>query len=239
MIKLLTYAEAFGQFSASPFCLKATWLLNMSDLPWERVDMNDPRSMPHQKLPAIRDGDTLVADSDNIRQHLEARGADFEPNLSDIDKATARAFIRMAEEHMYFHQVMDRWGKDENWVIIRELFFGQIPKPLRGFISGGIRKSARKGLHQQGIGRLTEEERMARIEPDLNAITTRLWQGQFLFGDTPTAADASVGAILACMQSSPTPTVLSRRIATDPVLSDYVDRATATMGNDWVSSASA
>lgn len=239
MIKLLTYKEAFGQFSASPFCVKAAWLLNMAGAEWERVDMNDPRKMPNQKLPAIKDGDALIADSDNIRAYLEARGADFEPGLSDSDKSTARAFIRMAEEHMYFHQVMDRWGNDANWEIIRELFFSEIPKPLRSFISGAIRKGALKGVVWQGVGRFSETERLTRIEPDLVAIKTRLQNSPFLFGDKPTAADASVAAVLGGIAVSPTPTMLSQRVATDAHLSDYADRAAQQMGNGWVSAASA
>lgn len=239
MIKLITYPEAFGQFSASPFCVKAAWLLNMAGEVWERVDTSDPRKMPFQKLPVIKDGETEIADSDNIRAYLEARGANFERGLSDSDKSTARAFIRMAEEHMYFHLIMDRWGNDENWEIIREQFFSEIPKPLRKFISGGIRKSALKGVVWQGVGRFPEAERLARIEPDLVAIATRLQDSPFLFGDHPTAADASVAAVLGGMAASPTPTMLSQRVATDARLSDYAARGAKEICNDWVSAVSA
>jgi glutathione S-transferase len=239
MIKLLTYKEAFGQFSASPFCVKAAWLLNMAGEAWERKDLNDPRKMPNQKLPAIKVGERLIPDSDNIRAYLEEQGTDFEPGLSDSEKSTARAFIRMAEEHLYFHQVMDRWGNDKNWEIIREIFFTEIPKPLRNFISGGIRKGALKGLHQQGVSRLSEEDRLARVEHDLVAISTRLTHHPFLFGDRPTAADASVAAVIAGIAAAPTPTMLSQRVGADAILFDYANRAAKEMGNGWVSAGSA
>ncbi len=80
MITLITYAPSFGQPAASPFCIKAIWLLNMSGLAWEREDTADPRKMPKQKLPAIRIGSDIIPDSDNIRTYLEAQGA--EKNLS-------------------------------------------------------------------------------------------------------------------------------------------------------------
>ena len=67
MITLITFAPAFGQISASPFCVKAVWMLNMSGLQWQREDSMDPRKMPKQKLPVIRVGQTLVQDSDNIQ----------------------------------------------------------------------------------------------------------------------------------------------------------------------------
>lgn len=56
MITLITYAPAFGQVAASPFCVKAIWLLNMSGQKWQREDSMDPRRMPKQKLPVIRVG---------------------------------------------------------------------------------------------------------------------------------------------------------------------------------------
>ena len=112
MITLLTYPPAFGQFSGSPFCIKAAHLLNLSGQHWRRENTLDPRMMPHQKLPVIRAEDQLIADSDMIRDYLEAQGAQFDDGLSEIGKSTSRAFIRMAEEHLYFHIVLDRWGND-------------------------------------------------------------------------------------------------------------------------------
>lgn len=230
MITLLTFRPAFGQFAASPFCVKAAWLLNLSGQKWTREDHDDPRRMPHQKLPAIRVGGNLIPDSENLRGFLEDQGADFDPGLSELDKATSRAFIRMAEEHMYFHIVLDRWGNDAVWPIIRDTYFHMIPKPIRGFVTSRLRKQCLSGMQRQGLGRFTEEERMQRLEPDLKAIAARLWHGPFLFGDHPTAADASVAAMLGNMRATPVKTLLQQRIAQDPMLSDYIDRCEVAMG---------
>lgn len=229
MITLITYGPSFGQPAASPFCIKAIWLLNMSGQPWQREDTPDPRKMPKAKLPAIRVGQQIIPDSDNIRSYLEQQGADFDAGLSDMEKATSRAFIRMAEEHMYFHVVMDRWVDDSVWPAIRDTYFAMIPKLLRGIITNRLRKTVIKGMHSQGIGRFTPQERLERIEPDLQAITTRLWQGPFLFGDQPTAADASVASMLANMRATPGKTLLKTRIAEDEILCRYIDRASDSM----------
>lgn len=229
MITLITFAPAFGQPAASPFCVKAIWLLNLSGQLWQREDTADPRKMPKQKLPAIRVDDLIVPDSENIRRHLEAQGADFEHGLSEMEKATSRAFICMAEEHMYFHIVLDRWGDDTVWPIIRDEYFKVVPKLLRGVVTNKLRKACLQGMDRQGLGRFTPEERLERLEPDLNAITTRLWHGPFLFGDRPTAADASVGAMLANMRSTPGKTLLKTRIAEDEILCRYIDRCSDAM----------
>lgn len=136
----------------------------------------------------------------------------------------------MTEEHMYFHQALDRWENPETWAIIRDTYFAQIPKLLRGVITSGLRKTFLKGMKAQGLGRLTPKERMARLEPDLQAISVRLTQTPFLFGDHPTAADASVGAMLFAMRCTPTETLLKQRVHSDAILSSYVDRVHAALG---------
>ncbi|NNE52912.1 MAG: glutathione S-transferase family protein [Sulfitobacter sp.] len=230
MITLITYNPAFGQPAGSPFCVKAMWLLNLSGQPWQREDTADPRKMPKGKLPVIRVGNRLIADSDNIRAYLEEQGTDFDHGLSKMDRATSRAFIRMAEEHLYFHIVLDRWGDDRVWPTVRDTYFALIPKPLRGLVTNRLRRSVIAGANFQGLGRLSPAERLERVEPDLAAITTRLWQGKFLFGDRPTAADASVAAMLAAMRATPGDTLLRQRISDDEMLTAYIDRAEATMG---------
>lgn len=224
MITLLTYPPAFGQFSGSPFCVKAAHLLKMSGQRWQREDTLDPRVMPYKKMPVIRVKDQLIGDSELIRTYLESQGADFDIGLSDTEKSTARAMIRMAEEHMYFHALLDRWGNDEMWPTLRETYFKMIPKLMRGMVSNKIRKNVLSGMMVQGLGRFTPQQRLARLEPDLVAIATRVRQNQFLFGDRATAADVSVGPMLGGMMASPGKTALTARIKNDAVLMGYISR---------------
>lgn len=224
MLTLLTFPAAFGEFSASPFCVKAAYLLQQSGQRWQRSDLLDPRKMPHQKLPVLRTPERLVPDSNLIRHWLEAQGVDFDAGLSDIDKAHSHALIRMAEEHLYFHILLDRWGNDDVWAILRETYFTGIPALLRKPISGSVRKSVLTGLRSHGIARLSEQERLEKVEQDLMAISAVLWQSTFLMGDQPSAADLSVGPMLAAMRATPVETPLTRRIKQDTLLTSYLDR---------------
>jgi len=230
MLTLVTYPPAFDQPSASPFCVKAMYLLNLSGLPWQRQDTADPRNWPKGKLPALWVKDEIIGDSDNIRRWLEQKGSEFDAGLSDLDKATSRAFIRMVEEHMYFHILLDRWGNDAVWPSIRDTYFASIPSVFRKFVTRRIRRGVLNGMNSQGLGRLTGQERMARVEPDLQAIGHRLWHGPFLFGANPTAADASVAPMLAAMAATPGHTEMSQRVATDEILTSYMARAAKAMG---------
>lgn len=231
MLTLYTYAPAFGQPSGSGFSVKAMYLLTMSGFEWRRENVADPRKFPNGKLPAIQTPDEgLIGDSDAIRAYLERKGADFDPSLSDDDKANSRAFIRMAEEHLYFHLLYERWCNDRVWPHVRDAYFGTVPALIRGFVTRQIRKPVVKGMVQHGIGRMSQEERMTRIEPDLCAVATRLGSRPYLFGETPTAADASVAPMLAGGAASPVPTRLSTRIAEDPVLRPYFERVHTALG---------
>ena len=223
MITLITFPSAFGEVSASPFCVKAMAMLNMAGVAWQREDTNDPRKMPYQKLPVIRVDGQLIGDTTLIRRYLEGRGADFDPGLNDLQKAQSRAFIHMAEDNLYFHQLLDRWENDKVWAILQNSFFGDIPKVLRGLISGRVRAAQLKAGKAQGLGRFTAAERLDLIEPDLQAIAMIVGEG-FLIGDVPSSADISVAAVLAGMMATPVETPLQQRVAGDPVLSAYVDR---------------
>lgn len=230
MLKLITYPPAYGLFAPSPFCVKAAYLLNMSGQDWEREDLADPRKMPFGKLPVLRAEGRLVPDSDGIRQYLESKGTDFDAGLSDLDRANARAFIRMAEEHLYFHLVQDRWGNDAVWPSLRETYFGTLPAGVKQMTAGLLRRQVVSGLKYQGTGRFAEHERIARVSRDLDAIAIRLGAGPFLFGDTPTSADASVGPILQALAASPKPTALSSTVTENKTLADYIARMESACG---------
>lgn len=230
MITLTTFHPMFGEPSASSFSTKAIYMLNMAGVTWTRENTNDPRKWPKGKLPAITVDGQIIGDSDNIRAWLESTGADLNKGLSDIDRSTARALIRMAEEHLYFNVVMDRWGNDAVWPVIRDAYFRDVPWVLRGLVTNGLRKKLMRGMHVQGLGRLTPEERLERANQDLEAITARLFEGKFLFGDTPTLADASVAPVLGGLRSTPGDTALSLRVRNDPVLNPYVDRVAEALG---------
>ncbi|SPH19323.1 hypothetical protein ASD8599_00048 [Ascidiaceihabitans donghaensis] len=230
MITLTVFPPMFGETSASSFSTKAIYLMTMAGVPWTRENSSDPRKWPKGKLPAITVDGKVIGDSDGIRAYLEAQGADFDKGLSDLEKSTSRGLIRMAEDHLYYHVMLDRWADDAVWPTIRDAYFADIPKPLRGLITGGLRRNVMKGMHVQGLGRLSPEERLARANQDLEAITTRLWEGPFLFGEQPTLADACVAPVLGGLRSTPVATLLSKRVSEDAVLGAYIDRVDEALG---------
>ena len=229
MLTLITFPPGFGSPSLSPFCAKAIYLLNLSGLEWQPEVTSDPRRMPHGKLPVLRTPEALIPDSDGIGRYLEQQGATFSAGLSDEEAGTARALIRMMEDHLYPLLLLDRWERDDVWPLVRDTCFAEIPVLLRGAITAGIRRNLLRGMETQGLARLTWEERLVRADQDLAVLRQRLETRPFLFGDVPTLADASGAAILGALRATPVDTPLSRRVSDDAELSGYVDRADTVM----------
>ncbi|WP_291728052.1 glutathione S-transferase family protein [Leisingera sp. F5] len=229
MLTLLTYPNNGPVFSLSPFCVKAALLLAFSGQSWIREDLNDPRKMPHRKLPVLRTPGGLVPDSNAIRAWLEQQGADFDSALGTRDRAQAQMLIRMAEDTLYFHVVRDRWDNDAVWPTIRDSYFQEIPALIRRPVTGAIRRSVHNGLMFQGTARFNETERNQRLHQDLRALADLLKGQDFLFGAQISSADFSVASMLQAMGTTPVRTALVSRILDDTVLQPYVDRVFETV----------
>lgn len=192
MIILDTYQGAFGEPSASPFCVKAMCLMEMSNLKWEAKYISNPSKAPKQKLPVMHDGSTTIADSEFIRIHLEEKyKIDFDSHLSSEQKAISRMIIRALDEHFYFLVVSARWTNEESWLNLKQIFFGQLPFPVKLFVPKIVRKGVIKMLNAQGVGRHNFAEQLTKAKQDVDAIAQLLGDSKFLFGDKPSAADAS------------------------------------------------
>ncbi len=230
MLNLITYPGNFGEPSDSPFCVKAMCLLEMSGQKWKPKFTSNPRKAPKQKLPILQIESQIIPDSDQIRDYLEqAYPINFDEGLTAEQQAVSRALIRMVEEHLYFAVVHDRWVNDANWAHIRKAYFRTIPFPLNGIVSRMIRKKVMGQLNGQGMGRHNSEERFERAKKDVMAIQNILGRKLFLFGDHPTAADASVVPILRASITTPVETELSSLIRQNDAVMEYLARGKEAM----------
>ena len=229
MLTLLTFPGSFGAPSHSPYCVKAMCLLQMSGLEWQPEYLHDPRKMPYGRMPVLRDADKLIADSAHIQAHLESKGIDFYKGLSAQDQARAHALIQMSEATLYNILVHDRWLDDPNWEHTRRAFFSGIPLLIRGPLTRKLRKGVRAKMIAQGTAQFSEDERLDRMKLDLNALSTQLGDQAFLFGATPTAADAAIAPVLDMIQSLPVTTGARELLRNWEGLPPYVERVRASL----------
>ncbi len=230
MLKLITFPPAFGAPSMSPFGTKVMCLLNMSGAEWTVHYAGDTRKSPKKKLPVLKDGARVIADSNAIREYLEEKlDVDFDKGLDVKQRATSYMLIKMLEEHSYFIGLIERYETEENWQLVRHQIFAKAPKWVDFLLANKIRKKMLGQAEAQGVGRHSNAERLAMVKADLAALRTVLGDKDFLFGAKPTGADATAVPFLVTLAHAPSSTEISRFCAADKVLMDYIERGKAAM----------
>jgi len=198
MIELCQFPTAYGLPNLSPFCMKVETYLRMAGLPYEIRWKSAPFGAPKGKLPFIRDGETRVADSSFIIEYLKGRYGDpLDGWLDSEQRATALAFQRLMEEHLYWAVLHLRWFDDANWPSTRRAFFGGLPPVLRTLVPRLARRGMTQELHGHGMGRHSGEEVVALANADVTAIAAHLGDKPYLMGDEPCSLDAVGYAFLA------------------------------------------
>ena len=197
MIKLIVFGPAMGLPDPSPFCMKAMALLKMSGLEFE-TEAGDVRKAPKGKIPWCIDNGVNVPDTTFMRFHLEDKhGIDFDVGLSDAEKATAWAFEKMCEDHLYWAVVNTRWMDKTNFDKGPRKFFDAVPAVMRPVIIAMVRRDVKKTLHGQGTGRHTDDEIIHLASRDLKALSDFLGDKPYFMGGKPTGVDATVHAFIA------------------------------------------
>jgi glutathione S-transferase len=225
-LTLLQYAPCLGLRNASPFCMKGDALLALTGQPYVTEVFADPRKAPKGKLPVLRHRGKLIADSTFIRRYLEGTlSFDFDAGLSDAERATADAFVKLCEEHLYWVLFYSRWMEEANWPAIRDAYFADIPALVRPLITKQIRKAAFAAMQGHGLGRHTRS-RDLRAGCGRPALARALLGRQaLLHGRLPTSADATVYAWMSSILDAPLESPLKTAAQSHQNLVSYTQRA--------------
>jgi glutathione S-transferase len=204
MIQLNGFGPIWGLPDISLFVSTVDAYLRMTGIPYERVTTPflGVRGAPKGKLPFIDDGDTRVADSGFIIDHLKRRYGDpLDGKLTATDRAVAHALNRMVKEHLYWGLVQLRWRIDENWeAFMREVFGDWRNNEELGQILPMVRDGVQSQLQGQGLGRHSIDEVWELCNADVSALSDFLGAKPFMLGP-PTSIDASVYSALTQYQA--------------------------------------
>jgi glutathione S-transferase len=224
-MELIVFPPTYGEPAGSPFATKALALLELAKVKYKLTYLPNPTKMPKGKLPVLKVGDRMIPDSNEIREYIEAEtGFDFDAGLSAKDRAISTAVIRMIEEHVYFIVYTSRWKEDKNWEVTKAENFGAVPAIMRGFITRMVRKGAVAQCIGQGMGRHSKTERLSRFKQDIDAIETLLGDKDYLFGDSPKAADISTITALRFTAAFRRKNDLSDYLMSKPTIMAYLQR---------------
>jgi hypothetical protein len=160
-----------------------------------------------------------------MRLHLEKHhGIDFDAALGDSERAVAWAFEKLCEDHLYWASVLFRWTKRDNFEKGPRHFFDRIPAPIRALIVPMVRRDVKRSLHGQGFGRLSDAELTTIVARGVDSIAAFLADKNYLMGNQPCGADASVFAWLAGERISMFTSPVRDAVVRHPNLVSYVDR---------------
>ncbi len=232
MITLVTLPPAFGLRNVSPFCLKVEMALKHVGIDFDITSEADPRKTPKGKLPyLILDNGEKIPDSELILEHLdEISQGKLYGSLTPQEKAVGTAFVRMAEDHLYWLGVASRWLDDKWFPHVVSNFFGFVPGILRGFVSRQAQKQVEQTMHLHGLGRHTLEEQKAFARRDLQAIADQVMQNYHIVGGRLTVYDFAVASVLVGFMENQPETWLSEIANSYPSLKEYVKRIQGEVG---------
>ncbi|AWN73228.1 Tom37 metaxin N-terminal-like domain-containing protein [Legionella anisa] len=214
MIKLYQYPGVWGMPSLSPFCSKVFYFLIWAKIPFEVVQVFNPRQGPKGKFPVIDDDGVVVADSEFIMKHCrEKYGLNIEDPVEDLP------IRRLLEEHLYFIILYSRWIDPENKEQIDRAFRHFFPKGMGRLVLFLIRRQLRKQAYFQGISRHSRQQIYQKGVDDLRAIEYFIAQGQ---QEECRAVDMSLYAFLQVIQQTPLDTPIRSYLIESQAIQNYL-----------------
>eukprot|EP01120_Amphizonella_sp_Union-15-10_P017283 TRINITY_DN955_c0_g2_i1.p1 TRINITY_DN955_c0_g2~~TRINITY_DN955_c0_g2_i1.p1 ORF type:complete len:244 (-),score=47.68 TRINITY_DN955_c0_g2_i1:94-825(-) len=226
-VYLYQFPKDCGLPSPSPFCLKVEILLRLLKLPYNPVELSDPRKAPKGKLPYIELNGETLSDSTVIFERLQQHfGKNLDDSLTTAQKAVRLSFQRLIEDHLYWIMKYS-WTTDEGWPGW-QVFLPKFPMMVGGFVKSMIRKEAISSCELQGIAKAPINVIWEKGKKDLDALSNYLGQKKYFFGDNPSSLDCSLLGLLLCILYLPIPSPIKDYASGIENLNNYV----SSMMND-------
>ena len=220
MITLYCIGPGFGLPEISPYATKAEVQLKIAGLDYRKAK-GRADSSPKGQIPYIEDEGEWIADSTFIRAHFEAKyGVDLDFGLDPVQRAEAWTLERMVENQLCWAMVHARWLLRPNFDKGPGHFFDRAPDGMRE----AVRRQVNANVRTVGLGRHSDEEIADLGAKSLWALSLRLGERRFLFGDVPSAADASAFGVLSAILTPFFDSPLRERAEQFANLVAYVDR---------------
>src|SRR5262249_12563230 len=139
---------------------------------------------PRKKLPYIIDDGKVIADSENIIEHLKKKyDVALDDWLTPEQRAISHMVRRMLEEGTYWVAVFEQWTDPAVWFTYKPVVLGAIPKPIRNAAGVVFRRDYRRRLYGQGVSCYSPAEIKWLGEQDVAAVATILAEKSFLLGN--------------------------------------------------------
>lgn len=231
MITLYTFPPAFGLRNLSPFCLKVEMALQYLKLDYQIEELSNPANAPKGKLPFIKVDGEIITDSELILDYLDrSSGGELYGKLSGDQIAQGFAYVRLAEDHLYWMMVASRWLDDSWWPNVDQGFFGSFPFPLRQLVPMIARNRVKKTYKLHGLGLHSLEEQKEFARKDLHALNEAVTGKTYLMGDEISVFDFAVASMMAGALDNQPGTWLTAIAGSFVPLVEYTERVQQKVG---------
>ncbi len=225
MLELYQFGPAWGLPDPSPFCIKLELWLKMAGIEYRSIADGDTRKAPKEKIPYIKIDGEVIGDSELIIANLKQRFGDaVDSDLTAEQQACSHLITRMMHDSFYWVLIHCRWFEGSGWKQVGPTLFANLPGPMKLLVPPIVRRSLKKSLHSQGLGRHSPEERMQFGCDDVDALVTLLGDKDFFMGDKPHEADATVQGFLISFIGPPIENPVKQYLISQPTLVDYYQR---------------
>ncbi|CAI4232979.1 unnamed protein product [Auanema sp. JU1783] len=222
----------------SPYCLKLETWLRIAEIPYKNVPCGIFTRSTEGTLPFVEyngkeyhDSSFIIRDLTNI---LEKKS--LEEHLSDEQRATGRAFEKMAETSLSQSLLVSRLENIDKIIenLPPHLYGGIWFYLFSGIFKKYFVKAKRNVLFISGLGKHTRQEQIEIGSDDLKAISKYLGAKHYLTGFKPTRIDATLFGVLAQVVYAPYESEHLDLIKTEcPNLMEYVERIKNRYWPDW------
>jgi glutathione S-transferase len=189
-----------GWSSLSPYVLEVARALKLAKLPYEHrhVDILKLKELnPVGQLPVLIIGSEKVPDSTRILHRIEllAPGS-LTGGLEPHREAEAWLWEEFADTALYPYVLAARWVDERGWALVKPVFFGTLPAPVRAVVAPFVRRKVAKRLVERDFLRRGLEGCFERMAEVVDALDARAPLEGFWLGGRATVADLGLFAHL-------------------------------------------
>lgn len=187
--------------------LGAQAFLNISRLPYKvRETGNAADISPNGKLPVLRCGAYVVAELEGIVQLAQAKGMSLSDYLNANQKADLRAYMSLVHNVLGNALLYFTWMDNDVYNNFTRFRAGSpFNYPLRLLVPWSLRKKVVAQLTTLNWAERTSPEVYREVETCLLALSERLGDAEYFFGESPTELDALVFGYIFTMITTPLP----------------------------------
>ncbi|KAK7092809.1 metaxin-2-like isoform X2 [Littorina saxatilis] len=188
------YAAEQITFPDYAHCLSVKTFLYMCGLDFRVEQKTNAEEMsPSGKVPFIHVGAFLVSELDPIIAFVNARGFNLVSDMSDTERSEMRAYMSMIESILVNAELYLAWLDETVSTEITKPRYGcPYPWPLSWMLPLRKQKDVRARLSSNGWKDKTIEQVCEEVRTCCQALSERLDEQPYFFGDNPTELDALV-----------------------------------------------